>query len=91
MSTVIIKSGEFSNIDELHLLLKERLQLPEYYGNNLDALWDCLTGWIELPITLEWIGYENSRQKIGEYAVKLAKILQEAEQEIDGFKVILIP
>lgn len=26
-----------------HLYLKERLQLPAYYGGNLDALYDCLT------------------------------------------------
>ena len=26
----------------LHLQLSELLDLPEYYGNNLDALADCL-------------------------------------------------
>jgi ribonuclease inhibitor len=83
---VIIDSKEFSNVDELHLVLKEKLQLPDYYGKNLDALWDCLTGWIDLPITIEWIGYESSKQKIGEYAEKLLHTFQEAEQEIDGFR-----
>lgn len=85
MNIVILDSKEFSNIDELHSVLKERLQLPEYYGENLDALWDCLTGWIDLPITVEWIDYDSGKQKIGEYAEKLLKTFQEAEQEIDGF------
>ena len=27
----------------LHAYLKEKFGFPEYYGNNLDALYDCLT------------------------------------------------
>jgi ribonuclease inhibitor len=26
-----------------HIYLKRKLALPEHYGNNLDALWDCLS------------------------------------------------
>lgn len=85
MNIVILDSEEFSSIDELHMVLKAKLQLPEYYGKNLDALWDCLTGWIDLPMTIEWIGYEKSKKKIGEYAEKLLKLFKEAEQEVDGF------
>ena len=28
---------------QVHDYLMERLPLPEYYGRNLDALYDCLT------------------------------------------------
>lgn len=28
---------------QLHQALKDALTLPEWYGNNLDALYDCLT------------------------------------------------
>ena len=27
---------------EIHKILKERFNFPNYYGENLDALWDCL-------------------------------------------------
>ena len=27
---------------ELHEQLKQAFRLPEYYGRNMDALWDCL-------------------------------------------------
>ena len=88
MNIITLNSEDFSNTDELHLVLIKKLNLPEHYGRNLDALWDCLTGWIDLPITIKWVGYDNSSQRIGEYAEKLATIFQDAEKEIEGFKFI---
>ncbi len=38
---------DFSGIrskQELHDLLIRQFRLPDYYGRNLDALWDCLLG-----------------------------------------------
>lgn len=29
-------------LEEIHLILKTKFGLPEYYGENWDALWDCL-------------------------------------------------
>lgn len=26
--------------------------MPDWYGNNLDALWDMLTGFIETPVNI---------------------------------------
>ena len=35
-----------------HLYLKEILHFPEYYGMNLDSLYDCLTDFKDLTIVL---------------------------------------
>lgn len=35
---------EMKNIERTHDYLKEKFNLPEYYGRNLDALWDILNG-----------------------------------------------
>ncbi|RXZ84880.1 barnase inhibitor [Paenibacillaceae bacterium] len=37
---------------ELHDQLSEKLGLPDWYGRNLDALWDVLSGWVELPLVI---------------------------------------
>ena len=31
-------------LGEIHLILKIKFGLPEYYGENWDALWDCMQG-----------------------------------------------
>lgn len=31
-------------LGEIHQILKTKFGLPEYYGENWDALWDCLDG-----------------------------------------------
>lgn len=43
MKTILLDTAAVSSMGELHSLLKEALSFPAWYGNNLDALFDCLT------------------------------------------------
>lgn len=43
MRKVILDLTVPNSREKLHSYLKEKLDLPFYYGNNLDALYDCLT------------------------------------------------
>ena len=36
----------------LHKYFKEVFNLPDYYGHNMDALWDCLDCSFESPTTI---------------------------------------
>lgn len=38
-----IDFSEFETTKEFHLWLKEQCHFPDYYGCNLDALYDCLS------------------------------------------------
>ena len=37
---------------DLHEYFKTVFQLPDHYGRNMDALWDCLYYSFELPTTI---------------------------------------
>ena len=62
--------------------------MPDYFGMNLDALWDCLNAWIDDDITLTWKNYETSKQNIGEYANKALRLFMDAEAQSKGFKIL---
>ena len=71
---------DFSNVNqfsEIHSVIRKELDFPDYYGCNLDALWDCLTDMIGDPIHIEIIGLEVIEQKFGDYASKLIEIFTE--------------
>lgn len=38
-----LDGGQMKEPDQAHAYLKDILQLPEHYGMNADALFDCLT------------------------------------------------
>ncbi|PUA38057.1 barnase inhibitor [Paenibacillus elgii] len=91
MRDILLDGREIDNVGQLHAVLKEALELPEYYGNNLDALWDCLTGWVEMPLTIRWLHFQESEKKLGEYSNHLLLLFRDAEREIEGFHLRLDP
>lgn len=71
---------DFSNIKdktELHAYLKRELQLPDYYGNNLDALYDCLSEQgSNLCITVDH--FAVLKQTLGDYADVLLQVFEDS-------------
>lgn len=65
---------------EAHAELARGLEFPDFYGANLDALWDCLTGMIELPVAIEWRAFAVSREQMGPYADHLRDVFEEAAE-----------
>jgi len=43
MRHVFIDGSSVSSMAEIHAILARELDFPAWYGNNLDALHDCLT------------------------------------------------
>lgn len=86
---LIIEGETIKNKQELYSFLKEHLQFPAYYGNNLDALWDCLKDFSAVPLTIEWRNFNTSKNFIGDYADKVAAVLEEAQQALEGFTIII--
>ena len=49
---ITMDCGGVATKQELHELIAESLDFPDWYGHNLDALMDCLTDLDETTVTL---------------------------------------
>lgn len=79
---------DFANIttkEELHDLLAESLCLPDYYGRNLDALYDCLT---QMPLCMISLHHMEALECLGDYALAFAETLEAAAAE--NLRLIMI-
>ncbi len=50
MKKIMIDFSPCQTIDALHQELMDKLSFPDFYGKNIDALWDLLTGYCETPM-----------------------------------------
>ena len=51
MAEIVLDGLELRSLEEVHDRFAQALALPEWYGRNLDALFDCLTDLGE-PVTV---------------------------------------
>lgn len=87
MKTVVLNGEDFATIEQLHVTLRQVLELPTTYGANLDALWDSLTGQVQLPLQIEWLNYDLSEERLGDYAQQVLGLMEEVQGEGNGFRV----
>ena len=64
MFTCTIDFSKCHDYDELYKLIYQALEVPDWCGHNLDALWDVLTGFIDqTDITLKGLDSLSSQLK----------------------------
>lgn len=82
MKTIYIDFTDLGDYDDFYAQLKEKLTLPEFFGDNLDALSDFLTGFTELPLHLEFVNMSVEQLETFE---DLLVTLEDAEEEMEDF------
>ncbi len=80
MKIISVDCGEIHSRQELHSRLSEALLLPEWYGNNLDALYDCLTD-LHTETAILLLQFDALRQELGNYAEGVRRVLRDASWE----------
>lgn len=74
-----LECAEMTSRELVHPYLKRQLGLPDYYGNNLDALFDCLTE-MSQPAVFQFV-HVNELQKLGAYGLSLIETFRDASEE----------
>ncbi|AHG64379.1 barstar family protein [Advenella mimigardefordensis] len=54
------------SIDDVYDQLQVALHLPQYFGRNLDALYDSLSTDVKGPYRIVWLGHARSALDLGE-------------------------
>ena len=72
---IVLNCENLTQRAQAHRYLAHMLDFPDYYGKNLDALFDCLTELGECTIVLNG-GADLPRN--GGYGAKVLKVLEEA-------------
>ena len=73
---------EIGDYEDFYAQLKEKLPLPEHFGDNLDALFDVITGVLEMPLHIEFVNMSVEQLEIFE---DLLTTLEDAEDEVEDF------
>ena len=79
MKQITLDGNILADASRMHDYLKEVLNFPEYYGKNLDALYDCLTDLENIEITID--APEND-SAIFQKVVRLFKAAANSNEDI---------
>ena len=80
MTTIIINGSEMTSKERAHEYLKDMLDFPEYYGNNLDALCDLLNEKTE-PVEIRLINSLDMVKLLGTYGNSLLDVFKDVSIE----------
>ena len=76
-------------IYDVHEVLKQELELPEWYGRNLDALWDSITGIMAVPAHVTIRGIGTLPKELQPIAEKMVVIFRRAETMYGNVKIVV--
>ena len=88
MRIITLDIEKMRSLPMLHKYLHTALALPEYYGANLDALYDCLTEIAE-PTELVVPQKVAAEAYLGWYGQQFLQVLQDAAAANDALIITL--
>ena len=80
MREIVIDGRAVRSMEDIHSRLKTELSFPHWYGNNLDALHDCLTE-LAGETCIEIFRPELLAETLGSGYVRLCRVLSDSAEE----------
>lgn len=80
MNKVILNGKRMITKEKTHAYLKRKFDFPDYYGRNLDALWDLLSVW-DKELLIVIINKADIIENLEGYGNSLLKLFGELDDE----------
>lgn len=81
-NNIYIDFVELGDYEDFYEVLKTKLPLPDYFGDNLDALFDIISGELTMPLHIEFVNLSVDQLETFD---ELITTLEDAEEEVEGF------
>ena len=89
MDKVKLNGNSMGTKELAHLYLKWKLELPDYYGENLDALWDILSVHSE-PLEIRLDNKDKLIEHLGDYGESIIDLLNDVSEENSNISIEII-
>jgi ribonuclease inhibitor len=89
MNRIILNGKRMITREVTHAYLKRKFSFPDYYGRNLDALWDLLSD-IAKETEIVVVNAHFIPEKLGKYGVSLLKVFEDLNEESRRVKVTFL-
>ncbi len=81
MNYIILDFNGIMSLWTLHEYFKEVFNLPDYYGHNMDALWDCLDCSFEFPTTIVLKNIEKIPSEMNEATEIMLELFEDLQRD----------
>lgn len=89
MDYVFLNKKNVTSMDDLYKCFSEGFRFPDYFGHNLDALYDCLTEGTDKRIVVV-SNKAYLKETLGKDFDRVCRVLADAARENQSLKVFNI-
>ncbi len=82
MKDIYIDFINIGDYEDFYEQLRSKLELPDYFGDNLDALSDVISGELEMPLHIEFVNMSVDQLETFE---DLLTTLEDMEEQVEDF------
>ncbi len=89
MSYITLDFTGIKTLWELHEYFKAIFHLPDQYGRNMDALWDCLYDSFEFPTTIKLTNISAIPDEMHEEVETMLELFSDLQREDKKVTVVI--
>ena len=88
MKIILLDGAVINDFSDIHNKFKSQLNFPDYYGENLDALYDMLTDISEKIIIIS-VNSKLFEEKFAKKWSAFLRLMKDIEEEKENFSFII--